>query len=265
MALNDPDTLFAKYADAIRSLPSGELPKTLLKSDTFLLERAGNLAVYYAPFDYVNLQAKVILVGITPGWTQMQLALQEARRPTLDGLGRAEVCRIVKQKASFAGRMRTNLIGMLDQLGLREALQIRSSADLFQSHRDLLHTTSLLRYPVFVGERDYDGSRPLLLQPGRRNELVNGWSPLPLRPPVFNEFLAPLKRDLRQIPKALIISFGEIVSPVITALVRLGDIPAERVLFGFPHPSGGNGHRHAKFEAEKDQMREHVHRFFGRP
>lgn len=46
--------------------------------------------------------------------------------------------------------MRKNLIEMLDGLERPKALGIVSGALLFSDRRDLLHTTSAIRYPVFV-------------------------------------------------------------------------------------------------------------------
>src|SRR5690349_383104 len=75
--------LFSKYAPLIAALP-GRSP--LLKSDlltaTFQLEHHPALDIYYVPFELVNAQAQVMLVGITPGWTQMEVAYRVAR----DGL-----------------------------------------------------------------------------------------------------------------------------------------------------------------------------------
>jgi hypothetical protein len=245
--MNNPDTLFEKHAEAIRNLPSGELPRDLLKSDAFLLERAGSLAVYYAPLDYVNRQAKLAILGITPGWTQMERAFRDARKPALQGMGREDVCRIAKENASFGGTMRPNLLGMLDQLDLEAALGIPSAADLFGSSRNLLHTTSVIRYPAFVDGENYSGKSPRIL-----------------RHSVLKEYVAPLARDLSEIPEALVIPLGDRVAEVMVELVKRGEIAEERVLFGFPHPSGSNGHRHTKFAEQREPMREHIRHWFSR-
>jgi hypothetical protein len=44
-----------------------------------LLWEDGPLSVYYAPWDWVNTTAKVMLVGITPGAYQATEALREAQ------------------------------------------------------------------------------------------------------------------------------------------------------------------------------------------
>ena len=79
--------------------------------------------------------------------------------------------------ASFKG-MRRDLAQWLDDLGLAAVLGLRSCSELFEdSHRALLHTTSAVRYPVFVRGRDgsltnYSGSSPEFVA----HPWLRGWS-----------------------------------------------------------------------------------------
>lgn len=43
-----------------------------------LLTTEGDITTFYAPFDYINTQAKIVLCGITPGLQQASRALEEA-------------------------------------------------------------------------------------------------------------------------------------------------------------------------------------------
>ena len=36
------------------------------KDASLLLAQDGDLSVYYSPFDYINKEAKIVIVGITP-------------------------------------------------------------------------------------------------------------------------------------------------------------------------------------------------------
>ena len=71
--------LFPRYLDIVKSLSGQDLRRDVLP-DQLLIEREGPLSIYYAPFDYVNEHAKIVLVGITPGRQQMINALIEANR-----------------------------------------------------------------------------------------------------------------------------------------------------------------------------------------
>ncbi|MDF1665338.1 MAG: hypothetical protein P1V97_26490, partial [Planctomycetota bacterium] len=108
------------------------------------------MEVYYAPFDHLFANAKV---EITPGWTQMELAFREARKALAEGASVTEAKCHAKKTASFAGMMRKNLIGMLSELDLQNALGLGSLEELFASRNEMLHTTSALRYPVFFKDQ----------------------------------------------------------------------------------------------------------------
>lgn len=231
--------LFEVFAPSIRALPGRQrLTKDDLLTDEFRLHQEERLAVYYAPFDYVNEGAKVAVVGITPGWTQMEKAYRSARRDLLDGLGPVEVCRRAKQGASFAGSMRTNLISMLDALGLRAYLGIESAASLFSEHHPLLHTTSAVRYPVFVKGRNYTGHSPKLLKTDTLRWYVNNV----------------LARELQRVTHALVVPLGRAVSAMLDHLAETGQLDRDRCLLGFPHPSGANGHRAREFAERRKSL-----------
>jgi len=109
--------LFRDFEDAIRALPVRDrFQRSDLLIPPLLLHREGNLEMYYAPFGAVNPAASVALLGITPGWTQMEIAYRAARRDLDLGFTFEEICARAKRSASFAGTMRTNLVRMLDDL-----------------------------------------------------------------------------------------------------------------------------------------------------
>lgn len=71
--------LFEHYSPFIRALSAAELNGTPALNAKLCLAREGNIEVCYAPFEFVNSKARVVIVGITPGRTQMLNALKEAR------------------------------------------------------------------------------------------------------------------------------------------------------------------------------------------
>ena len=114
----------AVYAPRIVALPrEARLSREALQTPDFLLHEEGRLAIYYAPFDYLNPHARIVLVGITPGFRQMEIALRATRDALLAGEGDlAAICARVKYRASFAGPIRHYLLAMLDGIGLPAAL-----------------------------------------------------------------------------------------------------------------------------------------------
>lgn len=242
-----PHELFERYAPLIAALPQ-EIPlgKSELQADCFLLHTDGKLAIYYAPFGYVNQQARVALVGITPGWTQMEIAFRVARDGLHKGLPYDEILRQAKSQASFAGSMRKNLCLMLDGIGVPERLGIQSSASLFGEHCNLAHTTSTVRYPVFKAGANYTGRSPSVV----RNQTL------------LRYVTTYLRSELAIIPQALVIALGDCVAQALSVLIENGDLDPDRCLLGFPHPSGANGHRQTHFQARQDQLTRKVQAWF---
>ncbi len=156
---------FSDFRDSFAALPSGSLVPNDVRTPEFCIYEDRRIVAYYAPFDYLNRLAKMALVGVTPGPTQMQESYAVVRDALRAGRSDEEALRAVKARASFKG-MRRDLARWLDELGLAAWLGLRSCSELFEdSHRALLHTTSAVRYPVFVRRRDgtlanYPGSGP---------------------------------------------------------------------------------------------------------
>jgi hypothetical protein len=187
----------------------------------------------------INRSAKIVIVGITPGFQQMEIAIRFARGALASGRTNSEACIEAKARASFAGTMRLNLIAMLNGIGLHEALGITDCGGLFDAFQFQLHTTSAIRYPVFV-----------------RGENYTGHTPRPLRHLVLREMIfSVLAPELAAVPDALIVPLGKAVEECLSALISSGLLNPDRCLFGFPHPSGGNGHRKRLFEENRDVLK----------
>lgn len=241
--LKIPRDPFASYASSIRALPPRErLGKDDLLTPEFRLHQDERLAIYYAPFDHVNGDAKVAVVGVTPGWTQMEIAYRSASRDLRAGLPPGEVLRRAKRRASFAGTMRKNLTTMLNDLGLPEHLGIGATETLFAEDHPLLHATSAIRYPAFAKGRNYTGHSPKPLKSAPLRYLIEHV----------------LAEELRSVPEAVIVPLGGSVSGMLRPLADAGIIEGDRCLWGFPHPSGANGHRVREFQERRVQLREQL-------
>ncbi|WP_254848902.1 uracil-DNA glycosylase family protein [Paenibacillus odorifer] len=212
--------------------------------EKLLMERNGKVEMYYAPHnEYINPSAKVIIIGLTPGFTQMGIAIQEAIISLEAGLSDEEVCRTAKEAARFAGSMRNTLIHMLDTLKLHQHLNLTSCEELFQQQQTILHTSSLLHFPVFVDKKNYSGAQPKLLS----NSFLRA------------QALSSLREELNILSRALIIPLGKTVESILQLLVSAGELDKQRCLWGFPHPSGANGHRYKQFASQQEQMVKILH------
>lgn len=203
-------------------------PRRLLMASH--VHKSKRLDIAYAPFDHVNSGADIVIVGITPGKQQMRAALEEVCRAITLGLSEAEVLARAKVHASFAGTMRTNLVKLMDAVGLNVLLGIASTASLWgvDSHR--AHFTSALRYPTFVDGENYS-----------RSPDMNGV------PFLFDRSRNWLKEELSLFPDAVIVPMGDMVSKVLTRIGREMSISNNRILTGMPHASGANNGPISKF------------------
>jgi hypothetical protein len=230
--------LFSRFSDIIRSLSPNELdhPQRVERL-TLDCEHIGDRTVklIYAPFDYVNLEAKVVIVGITPGRQQASNALKAAKRGLDRGLNAEAASADAKVFASFSGPMRTNLVAMMDSVGIARRLGIQSCISLWGQHSELVHFTSAIRYPVFVDGKDWSGSNPTAL-----------------RLPSMRRWLADYTgEELRLLSRALIIPLGPKVTDMLQILAAGGLIQPDRIIAGLPHPSGANAERIAYFLGRK--------------
>ena len=150
----------ASFRSRIDALPSSVAPGDI-QNEAFLLGQERKLAVYYAPLDWINADARIVLVGLTPGWSQTKIAFEECSAALRQRVSEDGASKAAKAKASFAG-MRNRLCGWLDDLAVDDWLGLGTTDELFDHRRDLVHTTSLIRYPVFVGAaaKNYTGYQP---------------------------------------------------------------------------------------------------------
>jgi hypothetical protein len=210
----------------------------LLKSD-FLIGEENNLQIYYAPFEVINKNAKVIFVGITPGWQQMEIAFRIVKNEMINGASWGNAIMSAKMSASFAGPLRKNLVNYLDAIELNKKLNLDSTSELFENQNShLLHSTSMLRNPVLLKGKNYRGKDPAPY----KSSLLWGV--------ILNNFV----EEINHFKGKLIIPLGVSVKDVIKQLQAENLLKDNLILENFPHPSGLNGHRHIQFKTFKDSM-----------
>lgn len=237
--------MFDKYWSQIKNLKNFNKEDILTKK--FELYNKGNIKIYYAPHnEIINDKAKVFIVGITPGWTQTSIAYKTAQSGLIEGLSFNQIKMQCKKNSRFAGSMRKNLIEMLDELKLNKKLQIESCAELFKDMDCLLHTTSLIPYPVFINNKNYTGSSPKIME----NEIL------------YNYVKKFFYKEVEILSDALIIPLGKSVEVILQQMIKENLLKKEQCLLGFPHPSGANGHRKKQFQENKKELTDLIDNFF---
>lgn len=227
-------SLLPRFASIISAASLTDINSDPSLGGALTLEEQGSLSVVYAPFDYVNTAAKLVLVGITPGRQQATNALAEVRRQVMLGNSLDAAAKAAKELASFSGSMRSSLIGMLDYIQLAPKLGLTSCAALFGAGAGLVHYTSALRYPVYVDGQNYSGNPPIARHPLLASQVCT--------------YLA---EEARLLPNAVWIPLGPAPTLALGMLANQGVIQASRTLAGLPHPSGANAERIAYFLGRK--------------
>ena len=233
---------FAYFAPMLRDMSDQQLEDEIANPRQLLLSSgvAGSkrIEIAYAPFDSINPDAQIVLVGLTPGRQQMGNALREARRGLNSGLGDVEALAAAKTFASFSGPMRNNLVAMLDSIGVNRLLGLQSSSTLWDRDARLAHFTSLCRRPVFVDGKNYSGAPPVMSTQILREQVEIGFIP-----------------EVLSLRHSIFVPLGTQVSEVVQYAASEVSLDHTRVLAGLPHPSGANAERIAFFLGRKPRDR----------
>lgn len=237
--------MFDKYYNKIKKLNNFNKEDILIKE--FELYSENNIKIYYAPHnEIINEEAKIFIVGITPGWTQTSIAYETACNGLINKLEPDEIKKECKRNSRFAGSMRKNLIEMMDEININRKLEIKSCSELFEDKDYLLHTTSIILYSVFINNKNYTGSNPKIMDNQKLSSYVKEY----------------FYKEVGKLSNALIIPLGKAVEEILEQMIKDNLIKKEQCLLGFPHPSGANGHRKKQFEKNKDKLLNIVDNYF---
>ncbi len=221
--------VFAKYKQKVIDMDNLENWKR-----DFSMDAGNGFQISYAPFDYVNLNAKVVIVGITPGEKQAINALNALRRALKSGVSDLEALMVAKKYGSFSGPMRSNLIKMLDHIGLPQLVDVASCSEFFQEDSESAHFTSVLKYPVFYNDSNYGGN------------------PSPLREPMLTAHIhRHFLEEVKSLPDAVYIPLGRLPTDTLLEMSKQGYLEQNQILDGIPHPSGANAERVSYFVGDK--------------
>ena len=119
-------------------------------------------------FSYINPNAEIVIVGITPGNSQLANSRE------------GKSMREIKRENAFAGNMRPNLIAMLDHIGINTLLHIESCSTLWTDDFDKVDMTSLLMDATYVinkngKEEMFKDTSKIFKSPKLSNMLNNGF------------------------------------------------------------------------------------------
>ena len=208
----------------------------------FNLGKEGKYSLQYIPFEHVNPEAKLVIVGITPGNNQLDLAYQAAQELLKAGVPDEEILTEVKKAGAFGGRsMKPNLLKMLRHFQFEKLLGIDDVESLWGRNAGLLHSTSVVPHAAFKdGERFNGGFDEIMASPLLKN--------------CFLDCLVPSMREITG--KALFVALGPCPQAALDWCIKEGALRQEQVLGSLCHPSsaGGSTTRYYLREISKDEL-----------
>jgi hypothetical protein len=199
----------------------------------------GPFGQFYAPFDWINEEADIVLIGITPGKRQVKTAIKALRSELRRGATAHEAARAAKQAASFEGDMRTIATELMDRFKLHRLFGLNSCVDLFATATDRAHYTSLLRYPIVHRQTKKKAGVP-----------VTGWFDYSGGDHAFKSSM--LRQSIREhfepeiasFKNAWLVPFGPVPARALEDIAQRGVVSRSRILPGLNHPSGTQRNRH---------------------
>jgi hypothetical protein len=202
-----------------------------------LLAKESPYEVFYIPFEHVNRRARLVIVGITPGMNQLEMAYAEAQRLLYLGMSHADILEAVKTLAAFGGEaMRPNLLRMLRHFNFAKMLEISDEADLWDGASALLHSTSVVPHAAFKNGKMFSGSFDEIIKVGALRER-------------FEKDFVPTLSELAD--DALYVALGKTPYDALKHCVEMGVVRENQLLGALAHPSRSGGSQVAVYLGEK--------------
>ncbi|CAN0620237.1 conserved protein of unknown function [Burkholderia multivorans] len=208
----------------------------------FSLGQSGTHELRYTPFEYINRDAKLVIVGITPGNTQLALSYGKAQELLRQGYPVDLIQREIKTVGAFGGpSMRPNLLKMLRHFRFEQLLGIPDVELLWGSDADLLQSTSVVPHAAFKAGKMFAGSFDEVLAS-------------PLLSECFRDCFVPSVQEMDS--ETLFVGLGPCPEAALDWCVQHGALQRKQVLGAFCHPSstGGSTTRYYLREVTKGEL-----------
>lgn len=223
-----------------------------VRSKETLYAASGLDEVYYIPFEWTNPEAKLVVVGITPGPNQLELAYRTASSKIKVGLDDEGILKAAKMHGAFGGAsMRPNLIRMMEHFGFADLFGVDRVEDFWGSRADMFMGTSVVPHAAFRRGKPFAGSFEDIMKSNALTEC----------------FLYDFVPSLKGIPEtAKFVALGDTPLQALAWCVRNRHLQEHQVMGAFAHPSTSGGsavdaYLGIKTEfAEKDPVRNRVDR-----
>jgi hypothetical protein len=183
---------------------------------------ADGIEILWAPFDYINKNAQLVIVGVTPGPEQALRSYKAIRDASAEGQNPQENLARIKAESSFRGKViEPNLMSLLEHSGAAERSGIVNIDKLWTEEAGKVHFTSTIRHPTFINGSLYNNQIDSLVHPELKKYVENC-----------------LAEELSMVPvDALIVALGSKGPRIVRHAARIAGVDHKRII-ALPHPSG---------------------------
>lgn len=226
-------------------LPLSKSGGSAAERPEFKLGADGKYTLRYIPFEHVNKRARIVIVGITPGPNQVELAYESAKEMIKAGYPDEKTLVEIKKHGAFgSSTMRPNLVKMLRHFGFDEILGIPDVNSLWGSNAHLLHATSVVPHAAFTVKRVKGELKESPFAGSFKDVMGCG-----LFKECFEDCFLP---SLKEIDKnAVYIGLGRCPEEALEYAVAEGYLSRNQVLGSFSHPSTSGGSSVSYYLREK--------------
>ena len=180
------------------------------------------IEILWAPFDYVNRDAKLVIIGVTPGPNQALRSYAAVQSAFAKGAEPQAEIEKIKAASSFRGEIiEPNLKSLLEHSGLAERAGIKDIDGLWTKEAFKVHFTSTIRYPTFINRKLFNNQIDSLRHPELRKYVETH-----------------LSAELAAVPiDAVIVALGQKGPRIVRHAAKVAGIDPRRII-ALPHPSG---------------------------
>lgn len=214
--------MFARFAIELKRLGANGMGAQELS-----LGHQGRYDLQYIPFEHVNANARLVIVGITPGNNQLELAYSRAQQLLETGASVNEILIEIKKAGSFGGpAMKPNLLKLLRHFHFDKLLCIDDVTSLWAENAELLHSTSTVPHAAFKNGKMFAGTFDEIMASSLLKEC-------------FIDCFVPSAKAMNK--DALFVGLGQCPQAALEWCVREGVLSRKQVLGSFCHPSTSGG------------------------
>lgn len=204
-------------------------------ADPIIIDEDQRYRVQYIPFEYVNVDARLVMVGITPGNNQVDGSYATLNQRANSGEAKEDILCAIKRDNSFGGKgMKPNLLKMMRHFEFEKFLGIGDVEEIWGESDHLFQATSVVPNAAFKRAKKA-GVQVWKMFAGSFEEVMG----VQMLRQQFESVFVPSVLSMN--PQALYVGLGPTPTDALQYCVNQGYIRPDQFLGSLAHPSSSSG------------------------